>query len=53
MRQRSIQVQTMAGRELPPSVRAFRDHLIAEIGGAKPGEAGGSKAARKRSARVR
>jgi DNA-binding transcriptional LysR family regulator len=31
MRQRSIQVQTMAGRELPASVRAFRDFLIAAI----------------------
>jgi DNA-binding transcriptional LysR family regulator len=31
MRQRNIQVQTMAGRELPASVRAFRDFLIAEI----------------------
>ncbi|MEZ0604523.1 LysR family transcriptional regulator [Paraburkholderia sp. IW21] len=38
MRQRSIQVQTMAGRELPPSVEAFRDHLIAEIGRVKPAD---------------
>jgi hypothetical protein len=36
LRQRSIQVQTMAGRELPPSVRAFRDHLIGRIGAARP-----------------
>ena len=28
LRERSIQVQTMAGRDLPASVRAFRDHLI-------------------------
>ena len=48
MRQRSIQVQTMAGRELPPSVKAFRDHLIAEIGGAKPTDAATPKPARKR-----
>jgi len=48
MRQRSIQVQTMAGRELPPSVKAFRDHLIAEIGGAKPADAATPKPARKR-----
>jgi DNA-binding transcriptional LysR family regulator len=31
LRQRNIQVQTMAGRELPASVRAFRDHLIATM----------------------
>jgi len=36
MRQRSIQVQTMAGRELPASVRAFRDFLIAEIKAPQP-----------------
>ncbi|WP_323118143.1 LysR family transcriptional regulator [Burkholderia alba] len=29
--ERSIQVQTMAGRDLPASVRAFRDHVIAAI----------------------
>ncbi|HEX3378731.1 MAG TPA: LysR family transcriptional regulator [Paraburkholderia sp.] len=52
MRQRSIQVQTMAGRELPPSVRAFRDHLIARIVGAKPAEALASKAARSRGKRT-
>ncbi|MBR7961289.1 LysR substrate-binding domain-containing protein [Burkholderia latens] len=28
LRERSIQVQTMAGRDLPASVRAFRDHLV-------------------------
>ncbi|MGF6936870.1 DNA-binding transcriptional LysR family regulator [Paraburkholderia sp. UCT70] len=43
MRQRSIQVQTMAGRELPPSVRTFRDHLIARIADAKPAGAQASK----------
>jgi DNA-binding transcriptional LysR family regulator len=53
MRQRSIQVQTMAGRELPQSVRAFRDHLIAEIAGAKPADAASSKAMRKRSRSTR
>ncbi|ANB72927.1 hypothetical protein AYM40_11520 [Paraburkholderia phytofirmans OLGA172] len=47
MRQHSIQVQTMAGRALPPSVKAFRDHLIAEIGGAKPSDAAAPKPARK------
>jgi DNA-binding transcriptional LysR family regulator len=36
MRQRSIQVQTMAGRELPASVRAFRDFLIAQIKAPQP-----------------
>jgi DNA-binding transcriptional LysR family regulator len=36
MRQRSIQVQTMAGRELPASVRAFRDFLIAAIRAPQP-----------------
>ncbi|WGS48326.1 LysR family transcriptional regulator [Paraburkholderia sp. D15] len=45
MRQRSIQVQTMAGRELPSAVRAFRDHLIAEIARPKPGGDGAPKAA--------
>jgi DNA-binding transcriptional LysR family regulator len=29
--ERSIQVQTMAGRDLPTSVRAFRDHLVDAI----------------------
>ncbi|MGZ2744759.1 LysR family transcriptional regulator [Burkholderia stagnalis] len=29
--ERSIQVQTMAGRDLPASVRAFRDHLVDAI----------------------
>jgi LysR substrate binding domain len=52
MRQRSIQVQTMAGRELPPSVDAFRNHLIARIVGAKPAGALGSKAARSRGKRT-
>ncbi|KXU91058.1 LysR family transcriptional regulator [Paraburkholderia monticola] len=52
MRQRSIQVQTMAGRELPPSVYAFRNHLIARIVGAKPAAALGSKAARSRGKRT-
>jgi DNA-binding transcriptional LysR family regulator len=51
LRQRSIQVQTMAGRELPPSVRTFRDHLIAEIGGSKAVSAGALKPARKRNRR--
>jgi DNA-binding transcriptional LysR family regulator len=36
MRQRSIQVQTMAGRELPASVRAFRDFLIAAVRAPQP-----------------
>jgi DNA-binding transcriptional LysR family regulator len=49
MRQRSIQVQTMAGRELPPSVRAFRDYLITEIAGAKPAQGTAMKAVRKRT----
>jgi DNA-binding transcriptional LysR family regulator len=53
MRQRSIQVQTMAGRELPQSVKAFRDHLIAEIAGAKPADAASSKATRRRSRSTR
>jgi DNA-binding transcriptional LysR family regulator len=52
MRQRSIQVQTMAGRELPPSVRAFRDHLIARIVDAKPAGALAAKAARSRGKRT-
>ena len=52
MRQRSIQVQTRAGRELPPSVRAFRDHLIARIVDAKPAGALASKAARSRGKRA-
>ncbi|SIT37948.1 Transcriptional regulator, LysR family [Paraburkholderia ribeironis] len=52
MRQRSIQVQTMAGRELPPSVRAFRDYLIAQMVDAKPADATAAKAARKRSRRL-
>lgn len=51
MRQRSIQVQTMAGRELPPSVRAFRDFLIAEMAGAKPAGGPAPAAARKRTRR--
>ncbi|HEV3425303.1 MAG TPA: LysR family transcriptional regulator [Paraburkholderia sp.] len=38
MRQRSIQVQTMAGRELPASVRAFRDYLIDAIKAPQPVE---------------
>ena len=33
MSQRTLQVQSMAGRTLPVAVRAFRDHLIAEIVG--------------------
>jgi DNA-binding transcriptional LysR family regulator len=49
MRQRSIQVQTMAGRELPQSVRAFRDYLIAQIVGARPVDEAASKVTRKRS----
>ncbi|WP_144143266.1 LysR family transcriptional regulator [Paraburkholderia sp. BCC1884] len=52
MRQRSIQVQTMAGRELPPSVRAFRDHLIVEIAGTKPPAGGRAKTGRQRSGRA-
>ncbi|NVH71278.1 LysR family transcriptional regulator [Paraburkholderia sp. JPY432] len=52
MRQRSIQVQTMAGRELPPSVRAFRDHLIARIADPKPAGAQASKADRGRGKRT-
>ncbi|MEA3086162.1 MAG: hypothetical protein QOC89_3859 [Paraburkholderia sp.] len=48
MRQRSIPVQTMAGRELPRSVKAFRDHLIGEIGGAKSADAAAPKATRRR-----
>jgi DNA-binding transcriptional LysR family regulator len=55
LRQRSIQVQTMAGRELPPSVRTFRDHLIDEIVGGKTAAKGGTevaaKTARKRRGR--
>jgi hypothetical protein len=45
MRQRSIQEQTMAGGELPPSVKAFRDPLIGEIGGAQSADAAAPKAA--------
>ncbi|WP_233801053.1 LysR family transcriptional regulator [Paraburkholderia sp. HP33-1] len=52
MRQRSIQVQTMAGRELPPSVRAFRDHLVTRIAGVKPAGALASKSAQSRSKRT-
>lgn len=36
LRERSIQVQTMAGRDLPASVRAFRDHLIDAMQAASP-----------------
>ena len=53
MRQRSVQVQTMAGRELPSAVRAFRDHLITEIATAKPADRDAPKAARKRNRRSR
>lgn len=53
LRQRNIQVQTMAGRELPSAVRAFRDYLIAAIGAPKPAESGGPRTARKRSPRAR
>jgi DNA-binding transcriptional LysR family regulator len=36
LRERSVQVQTMAGRDLPASVRAFLDHLIERIADAPP-----------------
>ncbi|MET3819615.1 DNA-binding transcriptional LysR family regulator [Burkholderia sp. PvR073] len=36
LRERSIQVQTMAGRDLPASVRAFRDHLVDVMSAASP-----------------
>ena len=53
LRQFTIQVQTVAGRELPPLVRAFRDYLIAAIADAKPADVVAPKAARKRSKRAR
>ncbi|MFL9898691.1 hypothetical protein PQR71_11075 [Paraburkholderia fungorum] len=48
MRQRSIQVQTITEGELSPSVKAFRDPLSGEIGGAKSADAAAPKAARGR-----
>ncbi|MGU7779938.1 LysR substrate-binding domain-containing protein [Burkholderia sp. PU8-34] len=50
LRERSIQVQTMAGRDLPMSVRAFRDHLIDAITAvpAVPSPARGSRGRRVR-----
>ncbi|KVL29668.1 LysR family transcriptional regulator [Burkholderia territorii] len=36
LRERSIQVQTMARRDLPTSVRAFRDHLIDAMSSVSP-----------------
>jgi hypothetical protein len=36
LRRRNIHVQTMAGRELPASVRAFRDHPIATMAPPRP-----------------
>lgn len=38
---RLVQVQSMAGRRLPPAVRAFTDHLVADI-------VGGRKTSRRR-----
>ncbi|KWB56704.1 LysR family transcriptional regulator [Burkholderia ubonensis] len=48
--ERSIQIQTMAGRDLPASVRAFRDHLVDAITATR---AAPSPARRPRSRRVR
>lgn len=50
LRERSIQVQTMAGRDLPASVRAFRDHLIDAMKAASvpPNAARGSRRPRVR-----
>jgi hypothetical protein len=52
MRQRSIKAQAMAGRQLPPSVRAFRDHLLARNADVEPAGALGSKAPPSRGKRM-
>lgn len=36
MQRRSMQVQSLARRRLPPAVRAFVDHLVADITGPRP-----------------